>query len=88
MILEKMGYERNEKHETSNIKKQIMEMLAKSKQGIDPSWTEMSIILSNLEKMDHHDFVRTDQLLTREANKKEKEYQWGSIVMNCKWKNL
>ena len=83
-----MGYESKENYKTSNIKKEIMELLAKSKLGTDPSWTEMSTILSNLNEMDHHDFVRTDQLLTRKANKKETEYQWGSIIMNCKWKKL
>ena len=61
-------------------------MLKRSKEGKDPNWEEWSVIASNIEKMDHHDFVRTDQLLTRKANKKETNYQWGSIVMNCKWK--
>ena len=83
-----MGYESNEKHEVNDIKERIMKMLARSKQGTDPSWIEMSTVLSNLDKMDHHDYVRTDQLLTRKMNKNEDEYQWGSIIMNCKWKKL
>ena len=65
-----------------------MEQLKRSKEGIDPTKKEMSIMLSNISKMDHHDLVRTDQILTRKQNKNEKEYQWGSVVMNCKWKML
>ena len=65
-----------------------MTALEKSKTGKDPSVEELAIILSNIDQMDHHDFVRTDQILTRKQNKNETEYQWGSIIMNCKWKNF
>ena len=83
-----MGYECNEKHVTTNIKAYIMEILDASKKGKEPKWEEMSKILSNIETMDHHDLVRTDQIMTRQANKKETVQQWGSIVMNCKWNTL
>ena len=63
-----------------------MELLEKSKKEIDPSTEELENILSNIERMDHHDLVRTDQILTRMQNKQEKEVQWGSVIMNCKWK--
>ena len=65
-----------------------MEILDASKKGKEPKWEEMSKILSNIETMDHHDLVRTDQIMTRQANKKETVQQWGSIVMNCKWNTL
>ena len=83
-----MGYESNAKYKSNNIKEMIIAMLARSKKGTDPEWSELTTIRSNLDKMDHHDYVRIDQILTRKANKKESEYQWGSIVMNCKWKTL
>ena len=86
--LEKMGGKSNEKLQTSDIKEYIMQLLEKSKKDIDPSNEELSKILSNIEKMDHHDMVRTDQILTRKVNKNETEFQWGSIIMNCKWKKL
>ena len=87
-ILEKMGGKSNENSNVQNVKTFIMQMLKKSKLGTDPSNEEMSKMASNIEKMDHHDLVRVDQILTRKANKKETEYQWGSLVMNCKWKTL
>ena len=65
-----------------------MDTLRKSKSGEDPSIDELTIILSNIDQMDHHDFVRTDQILTRKQNKNETEFQWGSVIMNCKWKNI
>ena len=86
--LEKMGGKSNENLKMKDIKKYIMQMLEKSKAGTDPSNVEMSKIASNVEKMDHHDLVRVDQILTRKVNKDETEYQWGSIIMNCKWKKL
>ena len=86
--LEKMGGKSNEKLRIDNIKEYIMQLLKKSKEGIDPSNEDLSKIISNIEKMDHHDMVRTDQILTRKVNKTETEFQWGSIIMNCKWKKL
>ena len=65
-----------------------MDLLENSKKGIDPQVEELSCILSNINELDHHDLVRTDQILTRRQNKTEQEYQWGSIIMNCKWKML
>ena len=73
---------------TKDVKKYIMDLLEKSKKGIDPRVDELNVILSNIDKLDHHDFVRTDQILTRRQNKLEQEYQWGSIITNCKWKIL
>ena len=48
----------------------------------------MNIVRSNIEKCDHHDLVRIDQILTRNKNEKsdDEEFQWGSVVMNCKWR--
>ena len=86
--LEKMGGKSNEKLNVQNVKTFIMQLLKKSKSGMDPSNEEMSKMASNIEKMDHHDLVRVDQILTRKANKEETEYQWGSLIMNCKWKIL
>ena len=86
--LEKLGGKSNKKLHVKDIKTYIMQLLKKSKEGKDPSNEEMSKIISNIEKMDHHDLVRTDQILTRKVNNDENEYQWGSLVMNCKWKRV
>ena len=83
-----MGGESNKKLQIENIKKYIMEMLKRSKEGTDPTKEELSVILSNIDGMDHHDHVRTDQILTRKMNKTDNEYQWGSVIMNCKWKMI
>ena len=83
-----MGCKSNEKVLKINVKKYIMELLERSKAGEDPKTDELETVLSNIEEMDHHDFVRTDQILTRMQNKMEKEAQWGSVIMNCKWKML
>ena len=83
-----MGGKSNENLQIENIKMYIIQVLERSKAGIDPNNDELSKIASNIEKMDHHDLVRTDQILTRKINKNENEYQWGSIVMNCKWKKI
>ena len=83
-----MNCVKNDDYKTNDIKTYIMKVLENSKKGIAPKWVEMSTILSNINEMDHHDFVRTDQILTKEANKKETVQQWGSIVMNCKWNIL
>ena len=83
-----MGGKCNEKMKMENIKTYIMKILEKSKKGEDPSINELTNIRSNINQMDHHDFVRTDQILTIKANKTEDAYQWGSVIMNCKWKQI
>ena len=83
-----MGGSSNEKHQMQDIKMYIMQILKESKDKENPSEENLSVILSNIDQMDHHDFVRTDQIITRMWNKDENEYQWGSAVLNCKWKKL
>ena len=65
-----------------------MESLENNKKGKQTTDEEMSIIRSNLSSCDHFDLVRVDNILTRMRNQDEKEYQWGSIVLNKKWKML
>ena len=85
-ILEKSGYESKAEYKTTNIKSKIMGMLKNSKMGKTTSIEEMSIIRSNLADCDHFDLVRLDNLLARIKNQYEKDYQWGSVVLNKKWK--
>ena len=86
MLLEEKGYYINETSKCENIKEIINETLANSKKGIRLSRNNMITIRSNLDKCDHNDMVKIDQCLTREQNLTETEYQWGSLVMNAKWK--
>ena len=81
-----MGYESKSEYKTTNIKSKIMDMLKNNKQGNTTSIKEMSIIRTNLADCDHFDLVRVDNLLARIQNQYEEEYQWGSVVLNKKWK--
>ena len=45
----------------------------------------MNNIFARIMTCDHHDLCRLDQILTRMQNDKEIEYEWGSIILNCKW---
>ena len=85
-VLEEKGYNKDEKHERNEIKEYIMNLLSKSKKGIDPSTEEFITVRCNIEKGDHHDMIRVDQVLTRMQNKLETEYQWGSIILGLKMK--
>ena len=88
-LLEKNGYEKRDEFEKDDIKMYIVEILSKYKRsGIKPNWVEMSTIFSNIDRCDHHDLVRVDQIVTKMQNEKETEYQWGSLVMNFKMKIL
>ena len=69
-----------------NVKKELMEMLKKIKTGIKPTFEQMCTILTNIEKCDHHDLCRLDQILTILKNENCTDYQWGSVTLNCKWK--
>ena len=72
----------------TGIKKEIMEMLTKSKKGMNPSINDLDIIFNNLQNLDHFDCVRVDQIITILYNQKETEYQWASVCMNKKWKTI
>ena len=85
-ILEEMGYAKSEKHEIENIKQFIMRVLTDSKNGKTTDSNEFTTILSNIDKCDHFDLVRTDSVITRNRNETDKEYRWGSVVQNLKWK--
>ena len=87
-LLEEKGYHKNDALKCKNIKHVIHGVLEKYKAGTKPSDTEMSTILTNIEVCDHHDLVRVDQILTRQKNENEIEYQWGSVVMNFKMKTI
>ena len=85
-ILEENAGVTNDEYGITNVKVYIMECLERSKKGIDPTREQLSIIRTNVEKGDHHDLVRIDQIITRMYNKRETEYQWGSIVLGLKMK--
>ena len=85
-ILEKKNYQYDANAMCNNIKDEINRILKNSKRNIHPSREEMITIRSNLNKCDHSDMVKIDQILTREQNQHETDYQWGSLVMNAKWK--
>ena len=86
--MDKAGYQYDEKLTGKPIKDIIRKVLNENKKGCGTDKKLMNIIRSNIEKCDHFDLVRIDQILTRDKNLKEEndEYQWGSVVMNCKWK--
>ena len=85
-ILEKMGYQKAENLKIDNIKTFITRVLTNSKKNEPVQDTDLNIILSNIDKCDHHDLVRTDNIITRIWNENNGEYQWGSVVQNLKWK--
>ena len=86
-LLEKEGCIKGNNDEI-DIKKKIMEMLKTTKKGQSPKTAELNIIYNNLEKLDHFDVVRADQIITIMYNEKETEYQWASVCMNKKWKTI
>ena len=73
---------------SKDIKSFIFKILEKYKKGTKPANADMSTILSNIDHLDHHDLVRTDQILTMQKNENETEYQWGSVVMNFRMKTI
>ena len=87
-LLEEKGYNDNTQTDGITIKKHIRMVLNKSKKGVEISGTDMNVIYAELNKIDHEDAVNIDQILTRMRNEEEKEYQWGSVVLNRKWKLL
>ena len=85
-ILEKMGYENSKNLEIKDIKAFVIKVLSNNKKGEMVQKVEFNTILSNIDKCDHHDLVRVDNIITRTWNETDKEYQWGSVVQNLKWK--
>ena len=85
--MDKAGYQNEPNLKGKAIKDIIMKVLNENKKGYGTDKKLMNIIRSNVEKCDHHDLVRIDQILTRDKNAKlvNEGYQWGSVVMNCKW---
>ena len=86
-LLEKMGCEKKEIQE-NDIKKEIMKILKNCKENYLPEINELEAIYNNIDKLDHFDLVRTDQIITIIYNKNETEYQWASVCMNKKWKTI
>ena len=82
-----MGYKK-EGVQIEDIKAEIMSRLKEIKKGNKPTNDQMCTILKNIEKCDHHDLCRVDQILTILHNETCTDYQWGSITLNCKWKIL
>ena len=85
-ILEKMGYQKAENLKIDNIKTFISRVLTNNKKDNPVQDIDLNTILSNIDKCDHHDLVRTDNIITRIWNKNNEEYQWGRVVQNLKWK--
>ena len=85
-ILEKMGHEKSENLGIKDIKALIIKVLSNNKKGELVQKVEFNTILSNIDKCDHHDLVRVDNIITRTWNETDREYQWGSVVQNLKWK--
>ena len=85
-ILEKMGHEKSKNLGIKNIKAFIIKVLSNNKKGEMVQKVEFNTILSNIDKCDHHDLVRVDNIITRTQNEIDKEYKWGSVVQNLKWK--
>ena len=72
----------------TNIKNKIMKITENCKKSKLPNIHDLNIIYNNLEKLDHFDCVRVDQIITIMYNMKETEYQWASVCMHKKWKTL
>ena len=92
-IMEGMGLQESEENKdllinSRDLKEKLMEMLKESKKGAKVNDKDLKMIYHNLPKLDHHDAVRLDQILTMMANEKENDYQWASICMNKKFKKL
>ena len=87
--LEKFGYQKINV-ENVKIKEKIINVLKYSKNGIAPSKMDMNIIYGAIQDCDHHDLCRVDQILARIKNaaEPENEFEWGSIILNCKWKKI
>ena len=85
-ILEKMGHEKSKNLEIEDIKAFIIKVLSDNKKGELVQEVKFNTILSNIDKCDHHDLVRVDNIITRTWNETDREYQWGSVVQNLKWK--
>ena len=85
-LLEEKGYHYNEELRGLKISGIITAELAKSKKGMRVDPVEMAKIRTNIDEINHHDAVNIDQILTRIENTAEKDYQWGSLVLNKKWK--
>ena len=83
-----MGYEKEENEMKTEIKEIIIRVLKSSKEGKTPEKKDMNNIYARIGACDHHDLCRLDQILTRIKNDGEVEYEWGSIILNCKWKKL
>ena len=82
-----MGCKKRE-NEEKDIKKKIMELLKNGKKDNLPEINDLEVIYNNIDKLDHFDLVRTDQIITIIYNKTETEYQWASVCLNKKWKAL
>ena len=65
-----------------------MEITKNCKSDILPDKFQLNMIYNNLDKLDHFDCVRVDQIITRIYNTRETDYQWASVCMNQKWKNI
>ena len=88
--LEEFGFEKgeNENEKETEVKKIIIRVLKSSKRGETPRKTDMNNIFAKIRACDHHDLCRLDQILTRMKNAKETEYEWGSIILDCKWEKI
>ena len=84
--MDKAGYQIENKYKGKTVKEVIKKILSENKKGYGTDRKLMNLVRSNMEKCDHFDLVRIDQILTRDKNTTCEGYQWGSVVMNCKWK--
>ena len=85
-ILQDKGYEAKRGEQVVNVKKLLNDMVRKAKKNENVTKLEMCTVMRNLDKCDHHDLCRLDLVMTIETNRSEAEYQWGSVVLGCKWK--
>ena len=86
--LEEFGYQKTIKKDNFNVKDKIINVLKLSKNGIMTKKSDINDIYGKIDECDHHDLCRLDQILTRVRNAGENEYEWGSVILNCKWKRL
>ena len=87
--MESMGYKREGVQKgKEKVKQDIIKLLKSTKLGTMPPFEQMCTIFINIDKCDHHDLCRIDQIMTILHNKNCTDYQWGSLTLDCKWKVL
>ena len=72
--------------EVEDYKNYVNEIKSKTRKGGTPTKEEIGKIMFNIDKGTHNDIVNIDAIITNLANRDLSEYNYGSLLMNCKWR--